>query len=292
MSDMATNIKKRMVIAIGALIGVIALLALFLGVVLPAQAAPQTHHPTECRNYKSIERWTNVEQLKAKGFFVDVIGEQASLGFEREYLYKFLTLDVDVTPQDFAGQYIASRITEVDTSLPVDQRVKCWQPTAHKDLVVEFTVRFDQTVSPMLTENLMLWNAPLGESPIPMTAFGVSRSVMSNYQYAAVFVQDLNYADFSSSLFQVIPMPEWLDVTKWHRVRITISEDTALIEVAQGRHRYTSVSGDPVILSHPPEKLSFEFSVDNEMLPGTYVPVAAPDSLDVGSLEISLTHGR
>lgn len=297
---MVTGNKKRWAITISVLIGVIALLAVLLSVALPAQAASGAHRWNTCSTHKYIERWSSVEQLKAKGFFVDVFGEQASLRFEREHWYKYLTLDVAAspdpgTPPSPSYPYIASRITEVDTSLPVDQRVKCWQPTANKDLVVEFTVRFDKTFAPMLTENLILWNAPIGANPIPFTAIGVSRSVMSNYEYAAIVAQDVNFADLASETDLLVIQPVLqtvpdLDVTKWHKVRITVSEETALIEIAQGRHRYTPVL--EIALLHPPEKLAFEFSVDNEIVPGLFGPVVVPDNLDVGSLEIYLRHSR
>jgi hypothetical protein len=83
-------------------------------------------------------------------------------------------------------------------------------------------------------------------------------------------------------------MPSWLDATKWHSVRIRVSQTRAQIEVAQGRHWYTLVTDTP--LSHAPEPLGFEFSLDNEIAPGCYGPVAAPDSLDIDSFEIGVGH--
>ena len=85
-------------------------------------------------------------------------------------------------------------------------------------------------------------------------------------------------------VFQTTPMPAWLDASDWHRVRITVSQTTAQIDVAQGFNPYTTVL--KASLLRPAEPLGFELSVDNELAPGLTVPVATPDGLDVDFLDI------
>lgn len=273
----------------GRVLGSMVVLSLIVGLfaALPAQAATYDH--VRCVRHKVIQQWNNQAQLMAHGFFVETAGDEGTLDFVRRRHNSFLSLDV-ATTSDFIGQYIASRITEIDTSVPVAQRTKCWQPTFRNDVVAEFQVRFEQSETPSLTEDVMLWNAPFGDNPIPLTAIGVTRSPGSGGQYAAIIAQDLVFnPDFSySGDLTIVPMPSWLDATQWHSVRIRVSQTHAQIEVAQGRHRYTLVTRTP--LAHAPEPLGFEFSLDNEIVPGYYGPVAAPDSLDVDYFDIRIRH--
>jgi hypothetical protein len=81
-------------------------------------------------------------------------------------------------------------------------------------------------------------------------------------------------------------MPAWLDAGEWHSVRITISQQTAQVEVAQGTHAFTLAAR--ATLLHPAEPLGFELSVDNEAFPGFTAPVVIPDSLEVSYLKMSL----
>lgn len=269
----------------GRLAGLLALLLVGLSVAAPAQAAAPAQKD-ECVRHKRIENWKDLDQLDRKGFNVDLVGDQASITFDREEQHKFLSLNLAADPT--SAQYTASRITEIDSTLPIDQRVKCWQPTPDTNVVVEFVVRFDQAAPPPgLTENLILWNAPFPspgstEPSIPLTAIGVTRN---GGEYAAIVAQDLDFSTFSGFLVRQ-PLPAWLDATDWHSVRITVSETSVLIELAQGEQDYT-----PVLLTelpHPVEPLGFEFSVDNEAFPGFFVPVTVPDSLDVDFLDIHL----
>ena len=87
-------------------------------------------------------------------------------------------------------------------------------------------------------------------------------------------------------ILNLTPMPAWLDAGQWHRVRITLSRTTGQVEVAQGAHPFTTVS--KVALLHPTGPLGFEFSMDNEFVPGVFVPVTIPDGLDVSYLDIHM----
>ncbi|HET7157404.1 MAG TPA: hypothetical protein VFI62_00315, partial [Burkholderiales bacterium] len=144
-----------------------------------------------------------------------------------------------------------------------------------------------------MTENLILWNAPLpspgsGEMAQPITAIGVTRNAAFGVpQYYAEVVQDLDFATFAPPfILNLTPMPAWLDAGKWHRIRITLSQTTGQVDVAQGTHPFTTVS--KVGLLHPTGPLGFEFSMDNEFVPGVYVPVTVPDGLDVSYLDIHM----
>ncbi len=280
--------NRKRVVGIAASVLILALFSIGLAVVLPAQAA--TEGGIVCVRHKHVENWNNFAEVEAHGFFINQIGEQSSLGFGVDDSYKFLSLDLDVTP-NFAGEYIASRITEIDDTFPVDQRVKCWQPTADENIIVETALRFDQPLPLFgLTENIFLWNAPFGENPLPITAIGVTRSIdLSTFQpqYSAIVSQDLILYPEFSGLLVTEPMPAWLNASDWHMVRITVSQDSASIEVAQGAYAYTPVLQIPLL--HTPEMLGFEFSVDNEAFPGLYAPIIVPDGLDIGFVDIRLS---
>lgn len=277
------------------LAGILTLLAIGIIGATTAAAAPaqrSTIHatpsaaasPAGCVAHRQMDNWNNPAQLEAHGFHRDLFSDQASMSFDGD----FLSLDVAADPN--RSTYAASRITEIESAQPIDARVKCWQPTADKDVVVTFTVRFDQaTVQPGMTENLFLWNAPLPPPGVtgdirPFTVAGVSRS---NGAYTAVVAEDLDLATFSG-LIQQVPMPDWLNAADWHQVRTTVSQSHARIEVAQGTHAYTSILD--VALPHTPEPMGFEFSVDNEAFPGFFVPVAVPDGLDIDTVDIRLAH--
>ena len=149
---------------------------------------------TGCVNQKHIANWNNLSQLEAHGFLVDLESPQAALGFGQGSHHGTLQLDLDTTP-NFAGETVASRVTQIDTSVPPAQRVKCWQPTTSKDVVANFTAHFDQAEPPFgLTETMFLWNAPFGSDPIPLTAIGVTRSLdltTGQPEYSAIVAQDL-----------------------------------------------------------------------------------------------------
>jgi hypothetical protein len=235
-----------------------------------------------CVPVKIIPQFINERQILNSGFFTDVFGS-GSLDFARQGYRRYASFHLDPDP---SGQMSASRMTEIDASLPPEQRVKCWQPTARRDVVVEFTARFEQpTTPPNLTENLSLWNAPIGAGgeSLPMTAVSLTRNQMFP-GYVAVVAQNLVLAPEPSGFLQIAPVPAWLDPTDWHQVRIRVSQQAALIEVAQGRHRYTEVL--QVELPQPIEPLAFEFSLDNEVIPGVVAPITDPDTLDVTFLSI------
>jgi hypothetical protein len=271
------------------LVLLLAVLMLSLLAVAPIQAAPAAtfghgHNANQCLDRKFIPFWGSRRFIEAQGFNFDIIGEQASVKFRNN-----LSLDLASNPASAA--YTASRMTEIDDQQPIADRVKCWEATPTRNVVVEFRVRFDQSVAPGLTENLILWNAPLpspgsGETAKPITAIGVTRNAAFGApQYYAEVVQDLDFATFAPPfILNLTPMPTWLDAGQWHRVRITLSQTTGQVDVAQGAHPFTTVT--KVTLLHPTGPLGFEFSMDNEFVPGMYVPVTIPDGLDVSYLDI------
>ena len=235
-----------------------------------------------CVPVKVIRKVRSERILRRNGFYIDLYGT-GSLDFDREGKYKFGTLSVrpDVDPDD---PYTAARITEVDTSLPADQRIKCWQPTDRFDVVIKYTIRLGQLDFPGLTENMLMWNAPFdGENSLTFTAVGVTRNILSEGNYVAMFAQDLDLGT-GGGILLFAPMPDWLDYTSCHHVRLTISKFDVKIEVAQGEHDYEIVLESN--LENPIEPLALEFSLDNEILPGVINPTFGPDTLDVASLSM------
>lgn len=273
-------------IAYRLLAGVLIAAVLTAGTLLTTDVADARRPHTVCVGHKRLQQWNNLPQLTAQGFIPELYGEEAALTFNRERGNHYLSLDL-IPDGDLDAEYAASRITEIDTTAPVDERVKCWQPVEGRSVVAEFEVRFDQPATPGLTENLVFWNAPFGGGEsIPITTIGVSRSLSTGGVYAAVVAQDLVLAPEFSGLMDVRPMPDWLDDTDWHTVRVTIRTDSALVEVAQGQHGFTPVL--ETALLHPPEPLGFEFSIDNEAMPGLYIPVPLADGVDVAYFDVSL----
>jgi hypothetical protein len=273
----------------------IAILLLSILAVAPTQAAPaatNANHQTanQCRDRKLIPFWGSRNFIEAQGFTFDIMGDQASVQFRN-------TLSLDLASNPTNSDYTASRMTEIDTWAPIADRVKCWQPTTKKNVVIEFRIRFDQSATPSgLTENLMLWNAPFPsttpEPARPITSIGVSRnSAFGAPQYYAQVVQDLDFGTFAPPyILDLTPMPAWLDAGKWHSIRITLSQTAGQVDVAQGAHPFVTVS--KVALLHPPEPLGFEFSIDNEMFPGLTVPIVIPDGLDVSYLDMRMERTR
>jgi len=272
------------------LVLLLAILILSMLAVAPTQAAPAAtnsshHNANQCLERKFIPFWGSRSFIEAQGFNFDIVGDQASAKFRNN-----LSLDLASNPASAA--YTASRMTEIETEKPVAERVKCWQATPTKNVVVEFRVRFDQNAAPSgLTENLMLWNAPLapGEPAQPITSIGVSRNGVfdESPQYYAEVVQDLDFgASTAPPLLALTPMPAWLNAGDWHRVRLTLSQTTGQVDIAQGAHPFFTVL--KVALLHPAEPLGFEFSVDNEFVPDWYLPVTIPDGLDVSYLDMHM----
>jgi hypothetical protein len=273
------------------LVLMLAILILSMLAVAPTQAAPAAttsyqHSPNQCLDRKFIPFWGSRSFIEAQGFNFDIVGDQASVKFRSH-----LSLDLASHPTN--SDYTASRMTEIDTWKPIADRVKCWQATPTKNVVVEYRVRFDQSATPSgLTENLMLWNAPFAsttpEPARPITSIGVSRnSAFGPPQYYAEVVQDLDFGTFAPPfILELTPMPAWLDAGKWHRIRITLSQTAGQIDVAPGPHPFTTVS--KVALMHPAEPLGFEFSIDNEFVPGMTVPITIPDGVDVSYLDMHM----
>jgi hypothetical protein len=250
-----------------------------------ADAAPIERRPSptvRCLPVKHVEQWRSVDQLERLGFNVDLIGApQASLSFSGSARQSKLSLDLAADPA--VARTVASRVTEIVDELPIAERVKCWQPKPGRDVVVEYTIRFDQAATPPnLVEAAQLWNAPfpgaVPEAPIPVTSIGVIRSsLLGAPMYIALVTQDFDYATFSGFV-QVVPMPAWLDASRWHSVRIILSQTSAQIDVAQGARGYEPVL--QVTMPRPADPLGFEFSVDTDQ------PVVVPDGLDVRCLSM------
>jgi hypothetical protein len=270
----------------------LAILILSILAVAPTQAAPAAtnayhHNANQCRERKLIPFWGSRNFIEAQGFNFDIVGNQSSVKFGRN-----LSLDLASNPASSA--FTASRMTEIESGQPIADRVKCWEATPTKNVVVEYRVRFDQSAAVSgLTENLILWNAPLpsvgsGETALPITAIGVTRNAaFGTARYYAEVVQDLDFATFAPPfILNLTPMPAWLDAGQWHRIRITLSQTTGQVEVAQGARPFTIVT--KVALLHPTGPLGFEFSLDNEFVPGVLVPVTTPDGLDVSYLDMRM----
>ncbi|HKF94248.1 MAG TPA: hypothetical protein VKB96_06540, partial [Gammaproteobacteria bacterium] len=155
------------------LVLLLAILILSLLAVAPTQAAPvatSTHHNVDqCLDRKLIPFWGSRDFIEAQGFNFDIVGDQASAKFRRN-------LSLDVASKPTSAAYTASRMTEIDSEKPIADRVKCWEATPTKNVVVEYRVRFDQSAAQSdMTENLILWNAPLpaagsGEMAMPITS--------------------------------------------------------------------------------------------------------------------------
>jgi hypothetical protein len=258
----------------------LAILLMSMLAVAPTYAAPSTtkkSRQSQCVPAKHIQNWRSVDQLSRQGFNSVVDGDLASMGFDGDLL-----LNLDSNPANH--EYQVSRATEIDTNLPIAQRVKCWQAMPGHDLVVEFRVRFDQSAPPPnLEEDMFLWNAPLAgpnnpEPPQLLTAIGVARtSGLGAPMYIAEVVQDLDLATFSG-LFEITPVPAWLNAADWHNVRVTISQTHAQIEMAQGAHPFTLIQRTALL--HPAEPLGFEFSLD------THASIPVADGLEASCLDI------
>jgi len=250
-----------------------------------AETPPQTHRPLITAKRRRIRNW-NTNQLRRNGFHVTVVGDQASLTFHREAQHQFLSLSLASNPTSAIPT--ASRITEIERGVPVVERIKHWQTTPEQDVIMECSLRFAQALPPPgLIENVGLWNAPLPSKnapptdlPISMMAVGISRSYG---QYVALVAQDLNLFT-GMGLYQRNAMPEWLDPTTWHRVRIHLAQKSVLIEIAQGRRAYTPILQHSLL--HPAEPLACEFSIDNDNFPKPHSPVVVPDQIDIGYLHI------
>lgn len=239
------------------------------------------HSQQACPNKRVIPRFLNEHQVEGNGFNFQVFGPGGSYDFERENRRPYLSLSMEPFP--FNGEVTASRISEIDTSLPPEDRTFCWQPTETKDVVLQFTHRFEQAAAPPgLTENLFLWNAALDSDGL-ITSIGVTRNNIFG-GYFAVVTQDFDLLN-NTGLLQLVPMPAWLDATQWHTVDVVVTQEDVVIKVTQNGNTETVVQ---TTLLHPPEPLGFEFSIDNEVFPGFYSPVTVPDQLDVSFYGIGL----
>ena len=88
-------------------------------------ARPPHSATSSCPTSRNIENWHSTDQLERKGFNVELFGNQASLGFQRDHGHQYAALDLAANPT--SASYTASRISEIDGTLPIAQRIKCWQ---------------------------------------------------------------------------------------------------------------------------------------------------------------------
>src|SRR6186997_2513368 len=121
------------------LVLLLAVLMLSLLAVAPIQAAPAAtfghgHNPDQCLERKFIPFWGSRRAIEARGFNFDIIGDQASVKFGNN-----LSLDLASNPASSA--YTASRMTEINDQQPIADRVKCWEATPTRNVVVEYRIR-------------------------------------------------------------------------------------------------------------------------------------------------------
>lgn len=252
----------------------LALAALTVALVL-ISPAPAPAAASSCRDRTNIQHWSQ-KALERLGWQTQI----HSPG-QAQVTPRGQTIALDVAADPTNTSYVAARITEIDTSVPIVERTFCWKPTTDRDVEVSYQLRFTQAqVAQGWTQNMVLWNAPMAdparpEPPLPLTAFGVSRSMG---QYTAVVVQGLNLATFSADVYATPAMPSWLKADKWHQVDMRVAVDRVTISVTQAGQ--SAVVAD-VPLAHAPTATGMEFSVDNEMVPGMYVPVTTPDGAEI-----------
>ncbi len=232
------------------------------------------HPETDCPSERIISSFVDEQQVILNGFHFQVTPPGGSYTFQAEGEQRYLSLRM--APFAFKGELSASRISEIDTSRPLAQRVYCWQPIPTADVVVQYTHRFQEAAPPPgLSENLFLWNARLAAAE-GVTAVGVTRSHLYN-GYFAILAQDFHLAA-NTGLLQLCSMPAWLDPTAWHTIHLALSSEFVTIQAAQGDEQAVVLHAAWL---HPPAPLGFEFSVDNEIAPGSIVPVTVADQLDV-----------
>lgn len=258
---------------------ILAILLAFLVLVLQPQAVAAA--APQCQPNKHVDNLMHDQILHARQFHIDEAGS-GTLSYHGRGKAAYASLNLE---QDLSGAPTVARITEVDTSLPPEARTRCWQPSEKFNVVAEFDIRFAQAEKPFgLTETAFLWNSPLGgATPLPLTSIGVSRSE-SFPGYNATVAQNLTFVPFAFDHLEVVPMPEWIDPTQWHSIRITLGQHDVTIEAAQGDSGYVTVIS--TTLPQPVDPLAFELSIDNEAFPGLTVPVAVPDALEVDSFDI------
>lgn len=224
---------------------------------------------------KHICVW-NQRHLQKNGFHIIEKGPQASVAYPDHVL----RLALKANPLSNAST--VARISEVDASLPVRDRVKCWQPHDQHAVTMHVLLRFKNAdPPPNLTEVAFFWNAPFPtqpeDTPILPTVIGASRD---HGMYTAVIVQNF---DGSDGLFQRRPMPEWLNVSAWHAIDIILTTTLASISVRQSG-RCTNMLSVPWL--QPPGPLAAEISIDNDNFPEGHLPVLVPDWMEVQRLDI------
>lgn len=235
---------------------------------------------------KSIEKWNSSQDITNAGMLVQIKRKgQASIRYDGDCVH------FRIRPDSASSQYVASRISEIDTRLEVEQRVKSWYPIEGKTVKGEFRVRFshEQTA---LTYNLMMWNAPFSrETIMPAMSIGVTRSAATDFEYAAVIAQNIvvnpQMGSSDGDVLLLIKLQEavnWLRMTEWHTVHIMYAEDQARVSVQQG---FKQEAVAETRLVKPVEALGFVFSVDNEVFPGRYMPVSgqASEGFDMAYFE-------
>jgi hypothetical protein len=239
------------------------------------QQLDRTAEQNPCLPSKAIDKWKNWKQLEKEDFHLQEVGPLTKISFEKEYMSMSLGRDLST-----GNDEIYADITEIDPEHGLGQA--CWLPTADRTLVMEVSLRFDQAQTPPgLFENILLWNGGQTTASSPATGIGVTRSLSS--PYSAVVSQDFVFAAPPQGLIRLVPMPAWLDATQWHRVRMTVTDHDASIEVFQGELQALVVQQQ---LLHAPDPLAVDFTIDNQYIPGINIPVQVADSIYIADFKI------
>lgn len=242
------------------------ILAFFFTFVQPVNTIHANH--TNCGPIKVVGELESQAQLVQKGYHFEFFGPTGSnsLNFLSENGKDYGAFRLHSTP---TTEYTSARIQDY-----VNADDRCWD-TNIGTIVATWTIRYPQPSSPSMTENMLFWNVPFNnpQGNTNATAFGMTRSVFSDFEYAAVATVNLDSATFQSDLLQVVPassVAPWLDPTEWHNVITIITSNTVTISVQQGLNFATLIHTS--LPQNWQTKLGLEFSTDNEFVPGVTIP--------------------
>ncbi|NJN55837.1 MAG: hypothetical protein HC804_14480 [Anaerolineae bacterium] len=217
-----------------------------------------------------MPRFESQAQLEQMGFIFAVNGS-GSTSFPRGQM----SLNVG---QDLSGNY--------DSAL-FQESTKCWQPTSSSRVEAMYAIKFDSSsINSSLTESAFLWNDPEFDiDPFARTtSVGVVRTPLFG-GYFAVIGQNV-FIDEQGQLqgfLYLAPMPESINPTQLHKIRVTVWENSAKVEVQQHGPWITVAE---TAVPEPFEPLLAEFGNDNELFPGFFAPVAEADALQLTHLHI------
>lgn len=239
---------------------------------------------TVCPDRKKITNWNNQQQIEDKGFFFDnqTTGQSS---FHNTDGTRYLKLRINETPIAWSGELSRSQISEDNHNLPSSERTKCWQPTKNKKVVAEYTIRWLLPMTLQMTETAHLWNSPFnfGQGNAPTTSAGVARSPVFGGAYLAIVSQDLTFPVGFINFAPILTV----NPQEWHKVKVTLEQTHATIEVAPEDGSYSTVLSTSVPSAFEP--LALSIGMDNEIFPTqppTLSPVTSADNLDIKYLNI------